>query len=173
MVRNDEMEREPTTGVPGNIKKYAQICGSTCALLALADCYSVIRGLFAIGMLSGYGLFGYGIVLLLIRAASAALLLGDAHLMYRMHGRWQRDEAERYFAGIVIMGAGLAIAGLVGGLFVPSWLSYLPEWIWGNVLVGAGCAVGYFLVCRREGIALAVRFSPEMVRETVMWMTWK
>lgn len=173
MMKNDEMEREPFVGVPGSMKKYAGICGCVCALLALADAYSVIRGLFAVGMLSGFGLFGYSIAMLLSRAVSAVLFLGEAYLMYRMYGGWQRDEAEGYFAGLVIMGAGLIVAGLVGGLFVPSWLSYIPEWVWWNVLAGAGCAGGYFFVCRREGIGLSMRFSPEKMRETVKWLAKK
>ena len=121
-------------------------------------------------MLADYGMFGYAFAIPFVKAVAAICLVGDAYLMYRMYKGWDKEEADRYFTGLVVMGATLAATGLVGGLAVSFWLSRVPDLVVENVVVGIGSSVVFYFICKMEGIVLSREFSVERIQEDLKWI---
>ena len=167
-MKNDA-EKDSFEEMPESIRIFTVIGGMTCGGMALGYAYGVIRAVAATIMLSGYGFFGYALVVALMKAASVVFLCVDACLMYRMYRRWSESEADRYFTVLLVMTAGLIISGLVGGLVVPTWLSRVPEMVVDNAAVGIMSAAAFAFICRKEGIVLSRKFSVERVREDLGW----
>ena len=158
-------------GVPFAIQRMAWIVGLLSGGLAAGNAYSAVRGLLAVRYLSTYTFYGYGLVVVILLVMAAAVLAGEAFLMHRMYREWRREDADRYMTGMAAIGVALIVIGLADGLIMPSWVRYMPGWVWENVSLSICGVVAYYLVCGALKVTLEKKFSLERVKVDLKWLS--